>query len=131
MKKLALVVLLVVGFAAMTYAQQTEIYVKTLYIERIYSSTLGYRVDYRRESSLLLGTSFIPLDWFGGPNSRGRLINSTDRNVPYVSVYYRDGEFSHVVLVVHPNIQHPSWGRLEPTPELETAFNIEEPDFQY
>jgi hypothetical protein len=130
-KKLALTILLVIAFAAIAGAQQTEIYVKTLYIERIYPTTLGYRVDYRRESSMLLATSYIPLDWFGGPGAKARVINDSSRNVPYVQVFYKDGEFSHLVLFVHPNIQHVSWGSIAFTEELEAQFNIEEPDFRY
>lgn len=131
MKKLALIALLVFGVSLFASAQQTEIYVKTLYIERIYPTTLGYRIDYRRESSMLLATSYIPLDWFGGPGARARLIEDRSRNVPYVSVYYKDGEFSHLVLFVHPNIQHISYGKLQLTADVEAAFDIEEPDFRY
>lgn len=131
MKKLALIALLVFGVSLFAAAQETEIYVKTLYIERIYPTSLGYRIDYRRESSMLLATSYIPLDWFGGPGSRARLINDRSRNVPYVSVYYKDGEFSHLVLFVHPNIQHVSYGQLQLTADVESEFDIEEPDFRY
>jgi hypothetical protein len=130
-KKLALIVLLVFGVTLFASAQETEIYVKTLYIERIYPTSLGYRIDYRRESSMLLATSYVPLDWFGGPAAKARLINERSRNVPFVSVYYKDGEFSHLVLFVHPNIQHVSYGRLQLTDENRAEFDIEEPDFRY
>ena len=54
MKKVALVLLLVFGVALFATAQQqTDLYVQTLYIEKVFATTLGYRIDYRLQSSLL------------------------------------------------------------------------------
>lgn len=131
MKKIALVLLVLLGVAMLAPAQESELYVTTLYIEKIYSTTLGYRIDYRRPSSLLLATSYLPLDWFGSPDSVGTLVYGDGNAVPYVNVYWRGGEISHFVLYVHRNINDLSWGSLDASADLEASFNLDSPTFVY
>lgn len=133
MKKVALVLLLVVGVALFASAQQqqTDLYVQTLYIEKVFATTLGYRIDYRLQSSLLLGTSYLPLDWFGGPNSVGKLVYADDNSVPFINIFWEDGEISYFVLYVSRNISDLSWGTLESNQALQERFNVDEPVFRF
>lgn len=135
MKKVAFFLVLVIGVSVFASAQATndesELYVTTLYVEKVYPSTLGYRIDYRRQSSLLLATSYLPLDWFGGPDAIGKLVYADDRAVPFVNVFWRDGEISHFVLYVDRNINALSWGSLPTTEGLESRFDLESPEFTF
>ncbi len=131
MKKVALTLLVLVVVAMVVPAQESEFYVTTLYIEKIYATTLGYRIDYRRPSSLLLATTYLPLDWFGRPDSIGRLVYGTDTNFPYVNIYWRGTEVNHFVLYVHRNLNDLSWGSLPNNDGLDSAFNVDTPQFDF
>lgn len=133
MKKVALVLLLVVLAAMVAPAQaaDADIYVVTLYIEQVYATSFGYRIDYRRPNSLMMATAYLPLDWFGGTDSVARLVYSDDRAIPFINVFFEDGEISHVVLYVHRSQNHLSWGTI-PNPEnLAANFELEQPEFQF
>mgnify|MGYP006288085043 FL=1 len=136
MKKVALFLVLVIGISMFASAQQasdneSDLYVTTLYVEKVYPTTLGYRIDYRRQSSLMLATSYLRLDWFGGPEALGRLVYADDRAVPFVNVFWRDGEISHFVLYVDRNINALTWGSLPSSEGLESRFDLESPEFTF
>ncbi|MFW5718196.1 MAG: hypothetical protein ACOC0E_12210 [Spirochaetota bacterium] len=135
MKKVALLLVLVIGVSMFASAQarnnESELYVTTLYVEKVYPTTLGYRIDYRRQSSLLLATSYLPLDWFGGPDAIGKLVYTDNGAVPFVNVFWRDAEISHFVLYVDRNINALSWGSLPATEGLESRFDLESPEFTF
>lgn len=131
MKKIALVLILVLTATVFASARESDLYVKTLYVERVYVTSLGYRIDYRTESSLVLRTSYLPLEWFGGPGAQARIASIQDNTVPYVQVFWDETEFSHFVLYVHRNQDHPSWGNLQITPAMESAFQVDEPTFRF
>ena len=131
MKKLALILLLVCAASMMAAAQEPNLYVQTLYIEKVYPTTLGYRIDYRLPSSLLLATAYLPIEWFGGPSSMARIVYQQDRSVPFINVFWRDAEISHVVLYVHRDFNHLSWGSLQSTDDLRARFDLERPTFRF
>lgn len=131
MKKVALILVLVIAVSMFAAAQDSDLYVATLYVEKVYPTTLGYRIDYRRQSSLLLATSYLPLDWFGGPEAIGKLVYADDTSVPFVYVYYRGGEIDHFVLYVDRNINALSWGSLPTVEGLEARFDLESPEFHF
>jgi hypothetical protein len=130
-KKIALLLLLIVATSAFVAAQDSEIYVTTLYVEKVYPTTMGYRVDYRRQSSLMLATSYLPLDWFGGPTAVGRLVYGDDKAVPFINVFWEDGELTHFVLYVKRNINDLTWGTIELNDALRARFDVESPQFQF
>lgn len=112
-------------------AIESEMYVQTLYIERVYPHQLGYKIEYRLPTSMFMASAYLPFEWFGGSGSKARLVYASDRAVPFANVYWRNGEFSHVLLVVHPSYQHVSWGTLADSESLRSRFSIDEPDFQF
>mgnify|MGYP006281288759 CR=1 FL=1 len=133
MKKVAFVLVLVIAVSMVLAAQEQEqeIYVTTLYVEKVYPTTLGYRIDYRRQSSLMLATSYLPLDWFGGTDALGRLVYDDDRAVPFVNIFWRGSEISHFVLYVDRNQNGLSWGTIPSVEGLEARFDVEAPQFQF
>lgn len=131
MKKIALALILLFVATVFVSARESDLYVKTLYIERVYVTTLGYRIDYRTESSLVLRSSYLPLEWFGGPGAQARLATIEDSTVPYVQVFWDETEFSHFVLYVHRNPDHLSWGNLQMTAAIESEFEVDEPTFRF
>ncbi|MFP4115377.1 MAG: hypothetical protein ACOCZB_03640 [Spirochaetota bacterium] len=136
MKKVALVLLLAFAASMVGVAQETadepDLYVTTLYIEKVYATTLGYRIDYRRQSSLMLATSYLPLEWFGGPGSPARIVYADrDGAVPFISIFWENSEISHVVLYVPREASDLAWGSLTMTDALRERFNVDSPQFTF
>ena len=131
-KKIALVLLLVIVCALFASADESNLYVKTLYIEQVYPHSLGYRIDYRRPNSMYLATAYLPQRWFdGGPQSLAKVVFQNDASVPFVNLYWRDGEFDHMVLYVHSSYDHISWGTMQQTEDLSSRFDLDEPEFVF
>jgi hypothetical protein len=130
-KRVALVLLLLIGVSMFVAAAESEFYVKTLYIEKVYPHELGYKIEYRRPNSIFLAEAYLPLEWFGRPDSPARLVYADDPSVPFINVFWRDGEFDHLVLYVHSSYQDLSWGSLEKSAEVAARFDIDEPEFQF
>lgn len=131
MKRIALVLLLVMGVALFLSAQESEYYVKTLYIEKVYPHELGYKIEYRRPNSMFLAEAYLPLKWFGHPESPAKLVYANDSSVPFVNIYWKNGVFDHLVLFVHENIQDLSWGTIGQAGDIADKFNIDEPSFEF
>ena len=131
MRKTALVLLFLLGFTLVLSAAESEFYVKTLYIEKVYPHELGYKIEYRRSNSMYLAEAYLPLAWFGRPDSPARLVYANDSSVPFVNIYWKNGEFHHLVLYVNSNYDDISWGALAKTEAVASRFDIEQPEFVF
>jgi hypothetical protein len=140
MKKLFIAVVFSVFFAAglAVFAQdsdeeekQGEIYYKNISLERIYPYRNGYVIQYRRGYKLL--SAYLPMEWFSSSASKGEIVVLPQGpSWPSMSVYYRDGEFSHVRLYVHRLPSHQTWGVIPQYVNIDDRFEgIEEPDIKY
>ncbi|MDR2486006.1 MAG: hypothetical protein LBD55_11530 [Treponema sp.] len=97
-------------------------------IERIYPYRKGYIIDYQTGATgTRTARTYIPLEWFedgqrvenGMP--RGEIILLGPGNSwPYLTVYYNEGEFSHVRLYIRRERSHGSWGGVP------TGMNLDE-----
>ena len=120
---LGLFIALMSVVVAPLFAERPQSYVKTVFIERIHTHSLGYRVDYNR-SNFRLGQVYIPYRWFT-PGGQAEIIYANSRSAPYMVVVYLDGEFSHVRLYVHRNQGHPSWISLPDNEEVRRQFDTD------
>ncbi len=110
---------------------ESELYVRTLYIEEVYVTRHGYRLLYRRSNGRLAYTH-LPIEWFGMAAARGSVIYSNSDAVPYMNVVFIDGEESHVNLCIPPNRQHIVYRPVDMTTDWEAYFeNIEELNLEY
>jgi hypothetical protein len=100
---------------------ESEYYYITVPIERIYDYHLGYVVTYRK-GPLGIGQAYIPLEWFGGGASKAEFAILTGPGTsPYLLVYYKNREFSHVKLAVRRR-PHVSWSYLPNRADLDSHF---------
>lgn len=101
-----------------------------VFIERIYSHRLGYIVIYRiGPRPQQLASVFIPVEWFTEPSPRAErlMIANNSRDWPSMSVFTRNGEFSHVRLRVRRNRAHETWGMVPQIANIDEHFQgIEE-----
>jgi hypothetical protein len=134
MKRLffALIVLFVIQivpvFAQNVSAEnQSEFFYYNVPIERVYPYRRGYVVKYRK-GSMGMGTTYLPREWFNTAGGKGDLIYlDPGPKWPYLTVYYKAGQFSHVRLYLFRNRGHESWGNIPLGVNLDEQFdNVEE-----
>ncbi len=109
------------GVSLFAEAETSELYVKTIYIVRVYSDNLGFRVDYQT-SNLQMHSVYMPTEWFGESGGYGEVIYGNHPSAPYMSIWYKDAKVDHFRLYVKEHFSDPSWG----SPHL---INLTEEDF--
>jgi hypothetical protein len=110
-----------------SFRHESEFYYFNFSIEKVYAYRLGYMVIYRNSSNRVART-FIPQEWFTAMGGRGELVFlSSGTEWPSMSVYYRNGEFSHVRLRLRRERAHQTWGVVPLNINIDEYFrNIEE-----
>ena len=130
MRRTAFLVILLVLACSVAFAQQSaerKVYVKTVSIARVYPHALGYRILYFK-STLEYGEMYVPGSWFKFDGAgRGAVVWGNTNEFQYLAIYYADGKFDRIVLYLHENPTHISWGVLPPGIDLTTQFNVQEP----
>ncbi|MCL2277230.1 MAG: hypothetical protein FWC21_04970 [Treponema sp.] len=138
MKKLIialfLAALLTPVFAQNNNQDPERMYYINVPVERVFITGQGYVVQYRSGSSIL-GTIGIPIEWFGNiVNPYGGITAGTGNNKaeiiqlpsvgdwPTMSVFYKNGEFSHVRLYVHKMKSHITWGSIQQGTDVSRLF---------
>ena len=102
----------------------------TVLVRRVFPHSLGYVVVYDR-SDLFAGEVHLPNRWFTDAGGKAEIIRTHHRSAPYMTVFYMDGEFSHVRLFVQDNPAHVSWGALPSNVDLSAAFAAETLEIDY
>lgn len=92
---------------------ESDLYVTTVYANRVLTHRLGYKVLYQQED-LTLGEAFLPSRWFGATTGKAEMVSTFSDAAPYMEIYYRNGEFAYVRLYVRSDPNHVSWGSLKP-----------------
>ncbi|MDR1278480.1 MAG: hypothetical protein LBK02_06995 [Treponema sp.] len=134
MKKILLAALfsLVFSFTAPLFAQQisegheSEYFYVIVSIEKIYPYSKGYVIQYRKGVNQTART-YLPVEWFSEAAGKGELVTlPPGKNWPYLTVYYKAGEFSHVRLYIHRSKTHETWGNIPLNVNIDDRFeNIE------
>jgi hypothetical protein len=120
------------GFAVAQEQDDNEgsLFATTIMIQRVYPHSLGYEVVYNK-SDLYPAVAYLPGRWFTGAAGKGEIIYTQDDSVPYMNVFYRDGEFSHVRLYVHSNRMHTSWGVARSGRDMDDEFSSDTLELEY
>jgi len=138
MKKIILLVGLVVLiqgaflFAQTSFSKESEFYYFNVAIEKIYTHRLGYMVIYRKGVNQMTRT-FLPIEWFTEMGGRGEISPLGAGNEwPSMSVFYRNGEFSHVKLFLRRSRAHETWGVVPLNADIDHLFkDIEEVKLEF
>jgi len=112
--------------------QQSEYYYKNISLEKIYPYRNGYIVQYRRGINTI-DKAYLPMSWFTGSAGKGEIITLPQGKVwPSLTVYYKNGEFSHVRLYVHHLTSHETWGTIPQAVNIDSSFeNVEKLDLKF
>jgi hypothetical protein len=126
---LLLLLLLALG-AAFGQEQDAKVYVKTVPILKILSSSEGYKVLYVK-SNMQVGEIYLPLSWFGKAGGQAEIVFGKDPSYPYFSVFYKDGKFDFIRLYVIDDVKDLSWGILKRTEEELNRFKVDTLQIEY
>ena len=117
MKKL-IILLILLALVLPAFAQNNtgndspKMYYINIPVEKIYPSSDGYIIQYRKGINQI-GTVGIPNDWFTDAASKAELMRlPPGKDWPSMSIFYKEGEFSHVRLYVHRSKSHTTWGSI-------------------
>ena len=103
---------------------ESEYYYKNISLEKIYPYRNGYVVQYNRGIGKKMGMAYIPMAWFTDSAGKGEIVSLSKGSAwPSLSVYYKDGEFSHVRLYVHRSPNHQTWGVIPQNINLDDRFD--------
>jgi len=133
---LSLIILATVTYTAWSESVESEYYVKTVPIFKIYHHNEGFRVVYETQS-LELKDTFIPYSWFKNPQLpeegswKAEVVYGDVPDYPYFNVYWKNGQFSHIRLFLRNKRTHPSWGTLKDPNRYDDSFNIEAPVLEF
>ena len=119
-------------FAQESKYKESEFYYFNVPIEKIYAHRLGYVVLYRKGATDIART-FIPNEWFIDSKGKGDFIGIRGgKEWPSMSVYYKNGEFSHLRLRVRVNRAHSTWGFVPLNVNIDEYFqDIEEIQLEF
>jgi hypothetical protein len=134
MKKVVLFVAVCIALVSVpVFAQEEEAEDSSYYyvntpIQKIYPSLKGYVVVYRK-GAVGSATTYLPIEWFeevSGEIPKGEIVLlGPGPRWPYLAVYYKDGEFSHVRMYVRKERSHETWGDVPMGMNIEARFDID------
>jgi hypothetical protein len=133
MKKLIFALVVLAALSAPLFAQkisegkESEYFYVNVPIEKIYPYRKGYVVQYRKGTAQIAQT-YLPGEWFTASVGKGDVVYlGSGRDWPYLMVYYKGGEFSHVRLYVRRAQSHETWGYIPQGINIDDRFeNIED-----
>lgn len=106
------------------FENESDLYYYNTAILKIASHKLGYYVMYKK-NNLKSGEFFIPKAWFSRQDGRAFFETASTNIRPYISVYYKNGEFDHIKIVVAKDLRHSTWGQLQVGSAYDDKFNTE------
>ena len=132
-KNILLVVLITLILGTSLFAQQkskfkeSEYYYFNVAIEKIFAHRLGYVVLYRKGANQMART-YLPQEWFTDVGGVGEIYGiGSGKEWPSMTVYYKQGEFSHVRLRLRRDRSHETWGMVPLNVNIDEHFkDIEE-----
>ena len=116
--------LTLIPMVSLSAFEDSEHFSRTFFVIRVAPHNLGYRVIYQTEAGNPVVT-YLPIEWFRAAGGRATIQHMWHPSGPHMQVFWRNGEFSHLRLVVAPNFEHSSWSVVPASVDVETAFNVD------
>ena len=106
---LGLVFSIVPSLFAESFPDESDYYYVSVPIEKIYLHRDGYVVAYRAGKQY--AQVYIPMEWFSDTAGKADVVlTGSGSTWPYMVLYYKAGEFSHLRLIVRRDRKHQTWG---------------------
>jgi len=118
-----------------TFSIESEFYVRSVPILRVYHHNQGFVVIYQTEN---IGAHriYVPYRWFQVPQETGvswraEVVYGNSIEFPYMNIFWNRNGFSHMRLFLVNNKAHHSWGNLHNPTQFNDNFDIEVPDLRF
>lgn len=109
--------------AGISPENESDMFYVSIPIEKIYPHQKGYVILYRKGVNQM-ARAYIPMAWFSGPDGKADLIRmGSGKAWPYLAIFYKDGEFSHVRVYVRREVSHETWGSIPLGTNLDDKFD--------
>ena len=116
-------------FAQAKNKKTEDVYYKNVPVERIIPTNTGYVILYRGSSNALAVIG-IPNEWFSDAAGCAEMVRLADGgDWPSMSVFYKNGDFSHVRLYIHKVRGHHTWGNIPYGTDVSKYF-VDKNDFK-
>lgn len=115
MKRLLTTIVLLLSITVLSSASTSPYYTKSVVVVKVYPHKLGFKVLYMA-NDLQVKEIYLPNTLFEqqeeGGRERSKVFKGYDKTYPYLTVFWKDGEFSHVKLYLKPDYSDVTWGAL-------------------
>lgn len=129
LKKKIIILAIMVTVAGIASAfELSSLYVKTVYVSKVYTYEQGYKVMYVKQN-LDIGTAYIPLKWV--KEKKAIIVPGNDPLYPYMSIYWKEGQFYRVILYIPDDPRNPAWGFVSKTDQEAEKFNIDTLEMEF
>ena len=141
MKKLLGLLVFTLFLAGWGSAEEPNVYAKVVTIHKIISHEKGYKVTYYTDHGDLK-TIYIPIEWFYQTGNyrtsdgfiKAEIVRGNSPLYPYMQIFWQNGKFHHLRLVVFKNYSHHSWGAVTDADEKDLATRFDpkkDPVFEF
>ncbi|MDR2094095.1 MAG: hypothetical protein LBP76_01075 [Treponema sp.] len=132
MRKTFFLVVMVIGLVMPVLAQEiaeekkSDFFYINVPVEKVYIHQKGYVVQYRA-GTIKTNMVYIPIEWFREAGGKADLINLPKGKAwPYLTIFTKAGQFSHLRLYIRRETAHESWGNIPSNVNIEDRFDVEE-----
>ncbi|MBN2617868.1 MAG: hypothetical protein JXR64_06090 [Spirochaetales bacterium] len=113
-KKILSILILLVTIVMLSSATKSPYYNKTVVVTKVYPHKLGYLVYYMA-NDLSLKSAYLPQTLFDQQEpgvERSKVFTGYGKEYPYLTIFWKEGSFSHVKLYLVEGYSDFSWGSL-------------------
>ncbi len=111
-KRALSILLLLLTTVMLTSATKSPYFTKSVVITRVFPHRLGYKVFYM-SNDMIRREAYLPNSLFleqkDDTMERSKLFTGNDKAYPYLTIFWRDGEFSHIKLYLKASFADVSW----------------------
>lgn len=112
-KRALSILLLLLTTVMLTSATKSPYYTRSVVITRVFPHKMGYKVFYM-SNDLINKEAYLPSSLFIEQKDktleRSKLFTGNDKAYPYMTIFWKDGNFSHVKLYLKASYADISWG---------------------
>lgn len=128
-RKVVSILFLLVTIVTLSSATKSPFYTRNVIITKIYPHKSGYKIIYMT-NDLTNKVVYIPTSLFKKSNG-SKIFYGYNKSYPSMTIFWKDGEFSHIKLYLKEDFRDISWGSFANPDEYDDKFNNTEIEFKF
>lgn len=129
-KKAIMMILVIISSFMLSSQAKSPYYTRSVIITRVYPHKLGYKVLYMT-NELKNKSIYLPKTIFSDSNDGSDIILGLDKSYPYMQIFWKNGEFSHVKLFLKSDFNDITWGSFNNPDSHDDNFNNADLKFDF